>query len=130
MAHVADDDHFIDLMPVEDRLEFGLAKRIDVVLEDHRFVALILRAVVDLRTFAAWAKERRIVVLELMTDVHHQVAPLTKPIDHTRRLCSSGLDVGECPPASREIVVLDINDHQCLLVQAIAHDLAPAEVAE
>ncbi|MNW16690.1 hypothetical protein D3C71_2156210 [compost metagenome] len=51
-----------------------------------------------------------------MADMHHQVAPLAEPFNHPRSLCGGLLDVGKRPWASRKIVVLDINDHQCFFV--------------
>jgi hypothetical protein len=61
-------------------------------------------------------RRRGVVALELVTHVDHQVAPFTRSVEQPGGVVGGGLGAVEGPFAAREVVVLDVDDDQCLLV--------------
>lgn len=115
VAHAADDDQLLDAVLVEDGLQLSLAKRIDEVLEYHRFIGAVEHLGVQLRAFGAGGEEGGIGGGEFVADVHDLLAGLAKGFDDLRRIVGGGFGTDQWPFTLGEVVVLDIDYDERLL---------------
>ncbi len=84
------------------------------MLEYHLFVGAVENLGVQPRPFGTRDKERCIGAGELMTDMHHQVARLTRGGQNRGGLVSRRIGAAQGPFSTREIVILDIHQDQRL----------------
>ncbi len=114
VTHAADHHQFLDAIALQHRRQFGVAKRVDEMLENHLLVGTVEDLGVQLSPFGTGDKKRRIGARGLVADMHHQVARLTGGGQNRGGLVGRRIGAAQGPFSAREIVILDIHQDQRL----------------
>ena len=119
VAHRTHDHDLFNSLGVELLPEVGVAKGVDIVLDDHRLAVRRRDRWLDLHPLTAGNEHRCFAMEELVANVKDRHPCGTRIRDHTGRIGGSGLDTGQRQLTGGQILFLQIDNDQT----ALFHDL-------